>query len=100
MKDKRSVMDLKAEVAILDAELIMLSKAFKLFAVAFAKEAPGVVEPALHSFMQSIAADLTDIAKKFPEGITTSHPAAIFARRIQGLVAEAREDIAKATKPH
>ena len=100
MKERRSIMDLKAEVAILEAELIMLSKAFRLFAVAFAKESPTVVEPALHTFMQSIADDLTDIAKKFPQGISADHPTAVFARRIQHLVAEARDDIAKAMKPH
>lgn len=100
MKDKRSVMDLKAEVAIRDAELIMLSKAFRLFAVAFAKTSPTIVETALHTFMQSISADLTSLAEKFPQGITESHPVAMFARRIQRLVEETREDIAKAAKPH
>lgn len=90
----------KAQLMIREAELIMLGKAFRLFAVAFAKAAPGAVEPALHAVLASIAADLIAIAQKFPEGIAADHPLPDFARSMQKLIAETREDIEKAAKPH
>jgi hypothetical protein len=83
----------KAQLAIREAELIMLGKAFRLFAVAFSKTAPGAVEPALHAVMAAIA-------QKFPQGIAPDHPLAVFARSMQKLIAETREDISKAAKPH
>ncbi len=90
----------KAQLQVREAELIMLGKAFRVFAVAFARAAPYDVEPALTALMQSVANDLHDLGKKFPEGITTDHPLAMFARHVQNLVAEAREDIKKAAQPH
>jgi hypothetical protein len=90
----------KAQLAIREADLIMLGKAFRLFAVAFSKAAPDAVEPGLHAVMTSIAADLTDIAQKFPQGIAPDHPLAVFARSMQKLIAETRQDIEKAARPH
>ena len=59
----------------------------------------------MQTFMQAFAPGVASLAhgalaKKFPEGIAPDHPLAVFARRVQVLVKEAREDIAKATKPH
>lgn len=90
----------KTQLAVREAELIMLGKAYKLLAVAFAKAAPDDVDAGIVASMQSLVADMTDLAKKFPQGITPDHPLAMFARRMQILTREAREDVAKARNPH
>ena len=90
-----NVMKLSAKVMlmIIESEMIMLSKAFRLLAVELAEASPGAVEPALNAVLEMVAADLAAIAQKFPKGITPDHP-------FQALVQEARDDIAKAAKPH
>ena len=92
-------LSIKTQLVVRETELIMLGKAFKLFAVAFAKAAPDDVEPALRAVSESIVDDMTDLVQKFPEGITADHPLPLFARSMQKLFAEARDDIAKAAKP-
>lgn len=90
----------KAALAHREAEMIMVSKAFRLLAIELSKASPARIEPALHCVMQMVATDLAALAKEFPNGIGPYHPVATTAIRFHSLIEETRQDIAKAAKPH